>query len=331
MNVSRRTFISMSAGVIAGAAFLTPTFTNRVEAYGLKEEEGMTFTENLQVPYSTGRAVPTISVPKNACDCAHHIFDPVRFPYQPTDVRNQPPATVDVYQLLQKKLGLTRSVAVQPSAYGTDNRCLLDALRQLGRNARGVAVVANDISDKKLRGLHEGGVRGLRYNVSRGAVMDSNVILRMGERVKDMGWHLAFWMPADTAVAYADTFRRLAVPAVFDHRGHLPKDQGIHHPAFRMITTLMAEGKAWVKLSALYHDSTLANDYADTVAVGRAYVDAVPERVVWGTDWPHPSEFTAKKDFPDDAHLLDLLAKQAPDEKIRHRILVENPAELYGF
>lgn len=292
----------------------------------------MKFTENLEVPYSMGRSVPTIVIPEHACDCAHHIYDPVRFPYKPDDTRNQPPAGVDVYRLLQKKLGLTRSVVIQPSAYGTDNRCLLAALKQLGKTSRGVAVVNDSITDKELEALHHAGIRGLRYNVSRGAKLNADNILRMGERIKAFGsWHLDFWVPADIVIGYQAMFEKLPVPVVFDHRGHLPQVQGIKHPAFAMIANLMKEGKAWVKLSALYHDSNLEHDYADTVAVGKAYVETAPERVVWGTDWPHPSEFSAKRDFPNDAHLLDLLAIQAPDEKIRHRILVENPAELFGF
>lgn len=292
----------------------------------------MKFAENLEVPYSTGRDVPSISMPENACDCAHHIYDPVRFPYKPDDTRNQPPAGVDVYRMLQKKLGLTRSVAIQPSAYGTDNRCLLDALKQLGKNSRGVAVVKDSITDRELEELHHAGVRGLRYNVSRGAKLNADDVLRMGDRIKAFGnWHLDFWVPADIVIGYQEMFEKLPVPVVFDHRGHLPQAQGIKHPAFKMITDLMKEGKAWVKLSALYHDSNLKDDYADTVAVGKAYVEAAPERIVWGTDWPHPSEFSAKRDFPNDAHLLDLLAVQAPDEKVRHMILVENPAALYGF
>lgn len=292
----------------------------------------MKFAENLQVPYCTGRSVPHIDVPENACDCAHHIFDPVRFPYKPDDVRNQPPATVDVYRLLQAKLGLTRSVAINPSAYGTDNSCLLDAINQLGKDrTHGIAVLQEDVSDKELADMNEAGIVGIRYNVSRGAVIDEGRIRRMADRIKAMGWNMHFWMPADATVEYQRLWETLPVQIVFDHRGHLPKEQGIKHPAFEIIKNLLQDGKAWVKLSALYHDSNLDNDYADTVAVGRAYVEAASDRVVWGTDWPHPSEFTAKRDFPDDAHLLDLLALQAEAPAIRYKILVENPAILYKF
>lgn len=331
MELTRREFLQYTAVTAAGAMLAGVPFLKGAEA-AAKEEKTMEFVENLEVPYSTGRSVPTIAMPENACDCAHHIYDPVRFPYKPSDTRNQPPAGVDVYRLLQKKLGMTRSVVIQPSAYGTDNRCLIDALEQLGENSRGVAVVEDSVTDEELERLHHAGVRGLRYNVSRGATLEAGKVLRMGERIKGFGnWHLDFWVPADIVIGYREMFEKLAVPCVFDHRGHLPQAQGIRHPAFSMITDLMKEGKAWVKLSALYHDSNLEHDYADTVAIGKAYVEAAPERVLWGTDWPHPSEFSAKRDFPDDAHLLDLLAIQAPDEKVRHQILVENPEALFGF
>lgn len=222
-HISRREFLKLSAGAAVGTAvLLSPLAALAAE----ERETKMKFAENLQVPYCTGRSVPQIAMPQNACDCAHHIFDPVRFPYKPDDVRNQPPAGVDVYRLLQKKLGLTRSVVVQASAYGTDNSCLVDALKQLGRNSRGVAVVPYDVSDNELAALHAAGVRGLRYNVSRGAKLEPGKLLRMADRVKELGWHMAFWVPADIAVNFADLFQKLPVPVVFDHRGHLPAEQG---------------------------------------------------------------------------------------------------------
>jgi len=331
MDLSRRDFIK--GGAVACLSIAAgPYLTQMVEAAEKGGTKYMKFEQNVQVPYSTGRDIPTISMPEGACDVCHHIYDPVRFPYLPDDIRNQPPATVDVYRMLQRKLGLTRNVIIQPSAYGTDNRCLLDALNHMGKeNSRAIAVVDEQISNKELEKMAEKGVCGIRYNVSRGADFNSAAILKMADRIKGLGWNMHFWMPADTTVAAEEMLQQLPVPIVFDHRGHLPKGVGIDHPAFTVITRLMGEGKAWVKLSALYHDSKIENDYADTVAVGKAYVDFEMNRVLWGTDWPHPSEVSARKELPNDAHLLDLLAKQAPDEKIRKRILVDNPAELYHF
>ena len=261
-TMSRRGFLKL-AGVTAAMAAMPNIpggFSGKAEA----AQAGNVVTDSLQVPYSEGRNVPQIAVPANACDCAHHIFDPVRFAYKPDDVRNQPPATVDVYKMLQRKLGLSRSVAINPSAYGFDNRCMLDAIQQLGKDkTHGIAVIPDDISDRELEELNQGGIVGIRYNVSRGAVVAEKKVRRMADRIKEFDWNMHFWMPADIEMEYADLLSTLPVQVVFDHRGHLPKDQGINHPAFKLICNLLQEGKAWVKLSAQYHDSSLENDYAD--------------------------------------------------------------------
>ena len=291
-----------------------------------------TAAEGIQVPYSAGRRRPVIRIPVNACDCHHHIYDPVRFPYLPTDVRNQPPATVDAYRLLQKRLGLTRNVIVTPSAYGTDNCCTLDALRQMGSHARGVVVINTSISDADLQQMHSLGVRGVRFNIATGGSNDCDMIVSLSERINELGWHVQFWMSANDTVKMEDFLLSLASPIVFDHRGHLPPPDGVDHPAFRVICNLIDKGKTWVKLSGLYLD-TKAGDptYTDTVKVGQAYVTYAAERMVWGTDWPHPTIFSERRPWPDDAAMLDQLADQAPDEFVRNRILVDNPAVLYGF
>ena len=285
-----------------------------------------------QVPYSMGRNCPTISIPINACDCHHHIYDPVHFPYIPEDTRNQPPATVDVYRMLQKRLGTTRNVMIQPSAYGTDNNCLLDALHQMGDSSRAVAVIDNTITDIELQKMHKAGVRGIRFNIATGAANDSEMIMTLSQRVNQLGWHVSFWMSADDTVKMQDLLLRLPSHIVFDHRGHIPQPAGIEHLAFKVICNLIDKGKTWVKLSGLYQDSKSGEPtYADTIKVGQAYVGYAPERMVWGSDWPHPSEFSARKPMPNDALILDLLAEQVPDEVTRNQILVDNPAVLYGF
>lgn len=289
-------------------------------------------TTGLQVPYSAGRALPTIDMPDNACDCHHHIYDPVTYPYVPEDVRNQPPATVDAYQLLQQKLGLKRNVIIQPSAYGLDNRCTLAALQKMGSNARAVVVVDAKVTDAELDAMHKLGVRGIRFNISTGGTDDRDVILRLSQRVHQLGWHVQFWMSANDAVKMEALLLQMPSQIVFDHRGHLPQPEGANHPAFKVICNLIDKGRAWVKLSGLYIDTKVAAPtYADTVEVGRALVRHAPERMVWGTDWPHPSVFSERKPWPDDAQMLNLLAEQAPDDAVRQRILVTNPATLYGF
>lgn len=287
---------------------------------------------NLQVPYSSGRQIPSIDIPDNACDCHHHIYNPIHFPYAPDDVRNQPPATVEAYRLLQRKLRVKRNVIIQPSAYGTDNECLLDALRQMGNQARGVVVVDRNISESELDAMNQLGVRGVRFNIATGAADDREAILSLAQRINQFGWHVHFWMSANDTVKMESLLNQLPSQIVFDHRGHLPQPEGINHPAFKVICDLISKGKAWVKLSGLYQDSKIGEPtYADTVKVGKAFVQFAPERMLWGSDWPHPSIFSERKPWPDDANMLSLLAEQAPDETVRNRILVDNPAILYGF
>lgn len=288
----------------------------------------------VEAPCSTGKTPPAIKIPENACDAHHHVYDPARFPYSPEDVRNQPPATVEGYRLLQKRLKLTRNVIVQASSYGFDNACTLDALRQMGKNARAVVVIDEGATDAELNEMNELGVRGVRFNFNTpaGAPQDCSKILNIACRVHALGWHVQFWMSARDTAAMADFLPRLPNPVVFDHRAHLPQPEGIRHPAFSVVCKLIDDGKAWVKLSGLYHGSRRGEpDYADSVEVGRAFVKFAPERMLWGTDWPHPSIFSEKKPWPDDALMLDLLAEQAPDEAVRNKILVENPEKLYGF
>ena len=286
----------------------------------------------LQVPYSSGRQIPGIEVPENACDCHHHIYDPIRFPYAPDDVRNQPPATVEAYRLLQRKLGLKRNVIIQPSAYGTDNECLLDALRQIGSQARGVVVVDRNITEKELDAMHRAGVRGVRFNIATGASKDRSAMSEIVAKIANFGWHAHFWMGAKDTIEKASYLQQLPVKVVFDHRGHIPQPEGIDHPVFKVICDLIQKDRAWVKLSGIYQDSAVGEpNYADTVKVGRAFVQCAPERMVWGSDWPHPSIFSERKPYPDDTRQLNLLAEQAPDAATRQRILVDNPAVLYGF
>ena len=283
-----------------------------------------------KVPFSAGGNRPKLRVPEGACDTHLHIYHPDRFPYVTGDSSSQPSATAEDYRLLQKRLGLTRNVIVTPSIYGTYNRCTLDALREFGDSARGVVVIEETIPDEELEQLHRAGVRGVRINMECGGMDDPEKISLLASKIAPFGWHMCFWMNADRILEWKDVFDRLPCQLVFDHRGHLPAKKGTGHGAFSVITHWMEKGKAWVKLSALYHDSCVEG-YRDTMEVGRAYVRAVPERVLWGTDWPHPSELHAPTGMPNDADMLDGLLFQAETEENVKRILVDNPQKLYGF
>jgi D-galactarolactone isomerase len=281
------------------------------------------------VPNSAGTDLPKLEAPPNACDSHMHIYDAACFPPARPGSRMQADASVEDYRRLQKRIGTERTVIVQPAAYGTDNRVTLDAIAQLG-NARGVAVVHPDVSDTELRTLHDGGVRGIRFTVfdPATAVTRIDMIEPLAERAAAFGWHVQVHMRGDQIVAHADMLGRLPSTIVFDHMGRVPLADGTSHDAFKVIRKLIDRGKTWVKLSGAYQDTKIGPpSYSDVTRLAQAYVEAAPERVVWGSDWPHPTE-TAK---PNDALLFDLLSVWAPDATVRQRILVENPQALYGF
>ena len=315
--IARRTFIQ-------GASALAAT--------GLAQREGR--AEG--APNSSGTEAPKLKAPPGACDCHHHIYDPARFPPSRPSAQQVPNARVEDYRLLQRRLGLSRDIVVTPTPYPapvSDNQVTLDAIRQLGPNARGVVIVYPEITDAELKAYDAAGVRGVRYSLTSGRPGAASTaspadIEAMSKRVNALGWHVQFNTTAEQIVAAEDLLARLASPIVFDHMGHLPQPEGIGHPGFRIIRELIDKGRTWVKLSVTYDSS---NDgppgYADVNRVGQAYVRAAPERLVWGSNWPHPSE----PDKPDDAMLFDLLAQWAPDEATRNRILVQNPETLYGF
>jgi predicted TIM-barrel fold metal-dependent hydrolase len=219
-------------------------------------------------------------------------------------------------------------VVVTPSTYGTDNSCLLDALSQFGGTARGVAVVDTSVTDAELKRLDAAGVRGVRFNLAIGSVTPKEMIEPIARRIAALGWHVQVNMNPDELAASENMLRGLPVPIVFDHIGHLPQPNGLEHPGFGVISRLLVQRRAWVKLSGAYLGSKAgAPDYADNGAVASALIRIAPDRMVWGSDWPHPTEH----DKPDDAALLDLLHGWAPDEAAWRRILVANPAALYGF
>jgi len=314
-KIARRTFIQRaSVAALSAAGF----FEARVSH------------AQVAVPNSSGTELPKLKAPALACDCHHHIFDTERFPATQLAVPN---ARVAEYRLFQKRIGTTRNVVVTPTAYGTDNRVTLDAIAHFGANARGVAVVHPDVTNSQLDTLARGGIRGIRFAVTSSLngnvpVTTIDMIEPLANRVNSLGWHVQINMTPDQIVAAEDLWMRLPTVIVFDHMGHIPQPIGMKHPAFTLIRRMVDKGRTWVKLSVTF-DNTKDGPptYADVNKVGEAYVKAAPERMVWGSNWPHPNE-TNK---PDDAVLFDLLTQWAPDEATRHRILVDNPAILYDF
>jgi predicted TIM-barrel fold metal-dependent hydrolase len=279
------------------------------------------------VPWSSGTEQPKLKAPATACDCHMHIYDS-RFPIAPNATLKPADAKPDDYRLLQKRIGTTRNVVVTPSTYGTDNSCTLDGMAKLGSAVRGVAVVDTIVSDAELKRLNGLGVRGIRFNLVQAGATTVEMLEPLSKRVNDLGWHVQIHMLGDGIVKIEDTLQRLPSPIVFDHMGRIPKEVGADHPAFTVIRKLIDKGRTWVKISGAYMDTKVGPPiYADSTKLAQAYVKAAPERMVWGSDWPHPTE----KDKPNDAVLFDLLAAWAPEETVRNRILVDKPATLYGF
>lgn len=281
------------------------------------------------VPNSSGTSGPAMQMPADACDSHLHIID-ARFPTVP-GAKVLPHAAIDDYRLLQRRIGTTRAVIVQPKVHGTDHSCILDAVATLGGNGRGIGVLHPGVPDAELGRLDKGGIRGLRFSVWNPAdtVTTIDMIEPLARRISDLGWHVQLHMSGDQIVEQAALLKRLPCPVVIDHMGRMPPKQGIKHPAFETVRALVDRGNTWVKLSGAYLNTDIgAPTYADAVAVMHSWIVAAPERVVWGSDWPHTTETHQK---PDDALLIDLLAQAAPDKTLLSKILVDNPAKLYGF
>jgi len=285
----------------------------------------------IAVPNSVGTESPTLKAPAGACDCHMHIYDPARFRMVPSQRVPPADAAVPQYRLLQKRIGTTRVVVVTPRNYATENQVTVDAIAQLGPNARGVAVLHPTVTDAELKRLDDAGVRGIRFSLTdpATAVVTLDMVEPLSKRVANLGWHVQFNVEGQQVVEWANLLRRLPSQIVFDHMGHPPLPEGIEHPSHRIIRDLIDRGRTWVKLSGAYSNTKLGPPYPEATTIARAFVKAAPERLVWGSDWPHPSEAPDRK--PNDAVLFDLLSAWAPDEAVRHRILVESPVTLYGF
>lgn len=287
------------------------------------------------VPFSAGHAAPRTALPAGACDCHVHVYDG-RFAAAPGARLLPPDASADDYRRLQRRLGTQRAVLVTPSTYGSDNRCMLAGLAALGTDrARGVAVIDGTESDGELEALHARGVRGVRLNLSLGVVGSAEQVEPLAQRIAPLGWHLQLLMAPDLLAALAPVLRRLPVALVFDHCGRIAPAQAGQHPAHALLLALLQAGRAWIKLSGGYLVSarhSVEDPALDALAAG--YLRAAPERVVWGSDWPHATASAGLQPMPDDARQLDRLADwtaAAGGAATLRRVLSDNPAALYGF
>ncbi|MES3003551.1 MAG: amidohydrolase family protein [Pseudomonadota bacterium] len=263
--------------------------------------------------------------PPGATDCHVHIFDP-RFPCAPG--REQPASTVDDLLRLRRRLGLSRSVIVHPSSYGADNRALFDALERLGDSARGVAWVTPATTDEELRHMHALGVRGIRLYLARDNAPTAQDLRAYATRIAPMGWHIELVVKGPQLMAAEQALMDLPCPIVLDHFAHLKQPEGLRQPAGEAVLRLLGKGNTYLKLSCVYAVSADAG-FGDLAPTAREFIAAAPDRMLWGTDWPHTTVKSGPK--PDAARLFDLLAAWEPASAVRDRILVDNPARLYGF
>ena len=266
-----------------------------------------------------------LRAPKGACDTHMHFYDgSAGAPGAP----NPGTFTVPMYRELQKRLGLERVIVVQPNAYRDHNRVTLDSIRELGRNAKGVAVVKPDVADAELDRLTNAGICAVRIMTLHGGMLGFDVMDEVVARVHPFGWHANIQLDGGELPKYEAQIRRLPGKFVIDHIGKFLEPIGVESAPFRSLLNLVETGRCWVKLSAPYETSSIGPPkYEDVGRLAKALVKKAPERMLWASNWPHPS--VAEK--PDDAALFGLLGDWAPDEKTRKRILVDNPAELYGF
>lgn len=277
---------------------------------------------------TTGALRPKLVAPPGACDTHMHFYDP-RYPTAKTALGPGPAwADVAAYRKVQAQLGLARVVIVQPTAYGTDNGPTLDALAALGADARAIAVVDRDVSEAELERLTRLGCRGARFQILPGGAIAWEDVEAIAARVAPFGWHAQVQMNGRLFAERAPVLRRLPCPLVIDHVGRFMDPVPVEHAAFKAVLGLLDTGRCWMKLSAPYGSSIAGPpDWADVRPLARALAKHAPERMLWASDWPHPS----LDEPPDDAQFLDLLLDWVDDEATRARILVDNPAALYGF
>ena len=287
----------------------------------------------------------SFAMPSGACDCHVHVFgDPERYPF--AAARTYTPGIASVGQLrdLHRALRIDRVVIVHPSVYGTDNTSMLDALRQLGTRARGIAVIDDTIPDASLAEMKSAGVRGIRVNLATAGVTDPNIgrerFRAALERARKLDWHVQVFTQLPIIEALREDVLTAPVPVVFDHFGGARSALGLGQPGFAVLLDLVGKGKAYVKVSAPYRVSNEQPEFPDVAPLAKALIAANADRILWGSDWPHPDTSVVAGRKPadvspflpiDDGRVLSQLALWAPDAAVRTKILVDNPKQLYAF
>ena len=283
---------------------------------------------NVQAGFLARRRRPRFQLPPGACDAHCHVFGPAaRFPYAPNRRYTPPDAPKEMLRALHDHLGVARAVIVQASCHGTDNAAMLDAIASDPQRYRGVAIVDDGFTDRDYDALHAGGVRGVRFNFVKhlGGAPDMGVFARVIDRIKARGWHVVLHLDAPDIAPLSAMIRQLPVPFVIDHMGRVPAAAGLEQPGLRALIELSRLENCWIKVCGA--ERIAMPPYDQAVPIARALVEAAPERVLWGTDFPHPNATHEA----DEADLVDLVPRYAPDALAQRRLLVDNPARLYGF
>ncbi len=294
----------------------------------------------------TQRTAVDFDVPPNSCDCHVHVFDPAIQPYAERRIYTPPTATTEELLDLQKALRLDRVVIVQPSIYRDDNKLTIEATKRLGNRARAVAVIGPNTTRTEIDEMHAAGVRGVRLNLETNVAgkFDADgakaLLDKTAKQLDGRGWHVQFYTRLDTIAALKDTFSQQPFPIVFDHFGRAVATGGVEQPHFDVLLDLVKNGHAYVKISGAYRVSTKGPDFLDVTPLAEALVKANPDRLVWGSDWPHPNSDAGRhkplteiaEPFPiDDGLVFNQVARWIPDAATRKKILVDNAAKLYDF
>ena len=270
-------------------------------------------------------------LPAYACDCHAHVIGPAnKYPFVGDRSYTPPDALLGNYMHVIKTLGIRRAVLVQPSMHGADNTAMMDAIASVRDiDMRAVVVVSPHVSDAELDSLHEAGARGVRLNmIYSGGGISLDMAVEIESRIRDRGWHLQFLVDVSKIGKDMDRFERLKVPMVFDHMGHLSTATGVADAGFQALLELLRRGNTWVKLSGAYRLTTTEFPYPDVRPFVEALLHTNTDRLVWGTDWPHT---VCRVRMPNDGELVDLLREWISDPGILNKVLVDNPATLYGF
>ena len=274
---------------------------------------------------------PKFLPPALACDAHCHVFGPAeKFPYAPDAPYCPPDAPFERLQKLHKTLRIERAVIAHASCHGADMRVTLDAIARSNGRYRGTAIIDESYGDREFQKMHEGGIRAVRFNFVKhlGGRPELSFFKKTTERVRSLGWHLILHLDSNDLVELKDLFMKLPVPMVIDHMGRVKAGDGLEQQPFKTLLEFMRNENCWVKVCGAERVSSKGPPFTDAVPFARALIETAPERILWGTDWPHPN---VGKHMPNDGDLVDLFAQMAPEPALQHKILVDNPARLYGF